>query len=38
MNANTAYDYRSLYTDDLAELVRDIYIKDVIRYNYDYEV
>jgi hypothetical protein len=36
MNANAAYDYRSMYTDDLAELVRDIYIKDVIKYNYEF--
>lgn len=36
INANTAYDYRSLYNDDLAELVRDIYIKDVIKYNYEF--
>ncbi len=36
INANTAYDYRSMYTDDLAELVRDIYIKDVIKYNYEF--
>lgn len=36
MNANMEYDYRQLYTDDLAELVRDVYIKDVIRYNYEF--
>jgi len=36
LNANKEYDYRTLYTDDLAELVRDIYIKDVIRYNYEF--
>ena len=38
MNVNDSYDYRTLYTDDLAELVRDIYIKDVIRYDYDFEI
>lgn len=38
MNNNEAYDYRKLYNNDLVELVRDIYIKDVIRYNYDFEV
>lgn len=36
LNANPTYDYRSIYTDDLAEAVRDIYIKDVIRYNYEF--
>lgn len=36
LNANPTYDYRSLYNDELAELVRDIYIKDVIRYNYEF--
>lgn len=36
LNANAPYDYRSLYNDDLAELVRDIYIKDVIKYNYEF--
>jgi len=36
LNANPQYDYRTLYTDDLAEIVRDIYIKDVIRYNYEF--
>ena len=38
MNANDEYDYRQLYTDDLVDLVRDVYIKDVIKYNYDFEV
>lgn len=36
LNANPTYDYRSMYTDDFAELVRDIYIKDVIKYNYEF--
>lgn len=36
LNANPEYDYKTLYTDDMAELVRDIYIKDVIRYNYEF--
>ena len=36
LNANPLYDYRQMYTDDLAELVRDVYIKDVIRYNYEF--
>ena len=36
VNANPVYDYRTMYSDDLAELVRDIYIKDVIRYNYEF--
>lgn len=36
LNANPTYDYRTLYTDELAELVRDIYIKDVIRYGYEF--
>lgn len=36
LNANQEYDYRQLYDDELAELVRDLYIKDVIRYNYEF--
>ena len=38
LNANPSYDYRTYYNDDLIELVRDVFIKDVIRYNYDYAV
>jgi hypothetical protein len=38
INANTTYDYRTLYDDDLVEIVRDIYIKDVIKYGYEYEI
>lgn len=36
LNSNYKYDYRSMYTDDLAETVREVYIKDVIRYNYEF--
>ena len=38
INSNEPYDYRTFYTDDLVELVRDVFIKDIIRYNYEYEV
>jgi len=38
INTSNDYDYKSMYTDDLVELVRDVYIKDVIRYNYEFDI
>jgi len=38
LNATANYDYKSLYNDDLVEVVRNIYIKDVIKYGYEYEI
>lgn len=37
INCNEQYDYRKFYNDDTAELVRDVFIKDVIRYGYEYK-
>ena len=38
LNTSESYDYRELYDDDLVELVRDIFLKDVIKYGYEYEI
>jgi hypothetical protein len=38
INNNIIYDYRTLYNNDLIDLVKDVYMKDVIRYNYDFEI
>lgn len=35
-NKSIDFDYRTMYNDDTAELVRDIFLKDVIEYNYEF--
>lgn len=35
-NKNYDYSYKDLYTNELVEYVRDIFIKDVIEYGYEY--
>jgi len=36
LNCNEQVDYRTYYTDDLAEFVRDVFLKDVIEYDYEF--
>lgn len=38
LNKNETYDYKDYYNDDLIELVHHVFIKDIIRYNYTYEI
>lgn len=38
LNSSNYDNYKDLYTNDLVEFVRDIFIKDVIRYNYDFKI
>jgi hypothetical protein len=35
-NKSVDFDYRTMYNDDTAELVRDIFLKDVIEYRYEF--
>jgi len=36
LNCGDNLDYRSFYTDELAEYIRDIYLEDVIRFDYEF--
>lgn len=38
LNNSNQYDYRSYYDNELVDLVQDIYIKDIIKYGYRYEI
>ena len=38
LNTSNYDNYKELYTNDLVELVRDIFIKDIIRYRYDFKI
>lgn len=37
-NTSRLTDYKDLYTIELAELVKEVYIKDIIRYGYKYDI
>lgn len=38
LNISSLTDYKKLYTIEMIELVKDVYIKDVIRYGYKFDV